>query len=573
MAQLIANERVDDIPLLLHQMEHLELSRLADEHFERHGNWQGLSLGQVLVGWLSYLLSQGDHRLNQVEEWASKLSSTLGCCLSPTVRSLDFSDDRLESILDRLGEDDEWDAFEGALNRQTVRVYDLSVSCVRLDTTTSSGYRPVEAEGLFQFGHSKDDRPDLPQVKISQAALDPLGMPVSTTIVSGNQADDPLYIPEIKKVQQSLEPSGLTYVGDSKMAALKTRRYIAHSQNYYLCPLPEKQVTKADLAELLAPVFRDEEPLISVSAPGEHRNESETTAQDEATADLIAEGFTLTMPQSVEGDAGPFCWQEQWLVVKSFKYARRQQKSLDSRLEKALDALKQLNVTGRGHKRLSPEDTTAAVARILWRYRVKDIVQVATETTHQTTHKRAYKERPARTLTETAVTVNPTIDDDAYKRATQLLGWRVYASNNLELSLPEAVYGYRNEYLIERGFGRYKGKALGLRPLYLASDLRVKGLIRLLSLGLRVLCLLEFSVRSQLEADNQSLSGLYAGNPKRATHQPTAELLLKAFRGITLTIMDIEHSRQRFLSELSELQQRVLRLLHCSEEIYLALTG
>nr|WP_228021955.1 hypothetical protein [Romeria gracilis] len=57
MAQLIANERVDDIPLLLNQMEKLKLSILVNEHFECHGNWQGLSLGKVLVGWLSYLLS------------------------------------------------------------------------------------------------------------------------------------------------------------------------------------------------------------------------------------------------------------------------------------------------------------------------------------------------------------------------------------------------------------------------------------------------------------------------------------------------------------------------------------
>ncbi|MBE9079386.1 hypothetical protein IQ241_19140 [Romeria aff. gracilis LEGE 07310] len=49
MAQLIANERVDDIPLLLSQMGQLKLSELADEHFERHGNWQGLSLGKALL--------------------------------------------------------------------------------------------------------------------------------------------------------------------------------------------------------------------------------------------------------------------------------------------------------------------------------------------------------------------------------------------------------------------------------------------------------------------------------------------------------------------------------------------
>lgn len=117
--------------------------------------------------------------------------------------------------------------------------------------------------------------------------------------MSGNQADDPLYIPEIKKVQQGLAASGLTYVGDSKMAALETRRYIAQSQNYYLCPLPEKQVSKADLAELLAPVFRGEEPLTPVAAPDHHSRDAEATAESPAKAELIAEGFTFTMPQSV----------------------------------------------------------------------------------------------------------------------------------------------------------------------------------------------------------------------------------------------------------------------------------
>lgn len=169
--------------------------------------------------------------------------------------------------------------------------------------------------------------------------------------------------------------------------------------------------------------------------------------------------------------------------------------------------------------------------------------------------------------------MKPTLDSEAYQQAVQLLGWRVYASNDLILSLTEAVYGYRNEYLIEQGFGRYKGKALGLRPIYLASDERVKGLIRLLSIGLRILCLLEFSVRTHLKTEQSKLAGLYAGNPKRATKQPTAELLLKAFRGITLTIMVINQATQRFLSPFSELQLRILRLLGGSDDIYLALTG
>src|SRR6266487_3991955 len=67
------------------------------------------------------------------------------------------------------------------LNGCLVRVYALEGDRVRLDSTSAKTYAGVSAEGLFQFGHSKDYRPDLPQVKVSLSALDPLGMPLTTT--------------------------------------------------------------------------------------------------------------------------------------------------------------------------------------------------------------------------------------------------------------------------------------------------------------------------------------------------------------------------------------------------------
>ena len=199
-------ERVDDIPLLLAQMEKMEIAPLLDKHFPTHGNWQGLSLGQVVVGWLTYILSKGDHRLNSVRGWVAGLLMTLKACLgAPGVRELDFTDDRLCLVLDHLGGDDAArEAYEGEQNGTLLRVYDLKARRVRIDSTTAKSYVAVTADGLFQFGHSKEHRPDLPQLKINQAALDPLGLPLSTTIVSGERADDPLYVPEIRKVQASL---------------------------------------------------------------------------------------------------------------------------------------------------------------------------------------------------------------------------------------------------------------------------------------------------------------------------------------------------------------------------------
>ena len=70
-------ERVDDIPLLLAQMGKMNIASLLDKHFPMHGNWQGLSLGAVVVVWLAYILSDGDHRLNSVQGWVAGILMSL----------------------------------------------------------------------------------------------------------------------------------------------------------------------------------------------------------------------------------------------------------------------------------------------------------------------------------------------------------------------------------------------------------------------------------------------------------------------------------------------------------------
>jgi len=228
----VTTERVDDIPILLAHMIKMGLPNLLDEYFAVHGNWQGLSLGWTSVVWLAHILSEGDHRLNQVQPWAEKRLDSLGRCTGQPVEALAFSDDRLAGVLTTLSDDDHWARFETALNQRTIRVYDLRPTCVRVDSTTASSYGVVTEEGLLQFGHSKDHRPDLPQLKIMQAVLDPLGMPLATHVVSGQKADDPLYVPAIAQVRQGLRQQGLLYVGDSKMLALDTRAFIQANNRF-----------------------------------------------------------------------------------------------------------------------------------------------------------------------------------------------------------------------------------------------------------------------------------------------------------------------------------------------------
>jgi len=185
------HERVDDIPAIIAHLKKMRVAELLDQHFPTNGNWQGLSLGWTTVVWLAFILSEGDHRLYRVEPWVTAHLSTLRRCLDRKVRPRDLADDRLATILDYLCVAERWVAFERELNQSVLRVYDLQGHLVRVDTTTAAAY--VTPAGLFQLGHSKDHRPDLPQVKIAMAVLDPLGVPLTITVVAGNTADDPLY--------------------------------------------------------------------------------------------------------------------------------------------------------------------------------------------------------------------------------------------------------------------------------------------------------------------------------------------------------------------------------------------
>ena len=168
----IVTERVDDIPLLLAQIEAMGIPELLETHFEAHGNWVGTGIGWTSGVWMARILSQGDHRLSWVEKWVGERVEMLERSTGELVLATEWSDDRLGIILDLLSEEEPWQDFEGALNRRTIRVYDLKRERVRLDSTTVSGHWEVTEDGLFQFGHSKDHRPDLPQLKVMLSTFD-----------------------------------------------------------------------------------------------------------------------------------------------------------------------------------------------------------------------------------------------------------------------------------------------------------------------------------------------------------------------------------------------------------------
>ncbi len=557
---------VDDLPVLLTSMGRLGLVDLVDQHFRRHGNWQGLSPGQVLTGWLAYILSEGDHRLNQAQDWAAGRVAVLRSALSGALRALDFSDDRLASGLDLLSDDVAWGAFEAALNQRTLRVYDLKRQRVRLDTTSASGYWAVTEEGLFQFGHSKDHRPDLAQVKVMLATLDPLGLPLVTQVVSGEQADDPLYIPAIDQVRRGVGQGGLLYIGDCKLLALATRAHLAAGGDYYLAPFALTHLPQAAVDAYLAPVWAKQQVLTPIYR-----------LQPSAGPVKIAEGFECTEHRTATLAAGrTVTWVERRLVVRSLAQAAAATTALHKRLMQAEAALLALNTPTPGRKPFADLPALQQAAEALGvRYAVAGLLTLTYNETVHERRVRKYGARPAETRCERTLHLAVTRKAAAIEAAERQLGWRVYGTNQpaAELTLEQAVLAYRDEYLVEHGFGRLKGRSLSLTPMYLADDDRATGLIRWLTVGLRVLTLLEGVVRRRLQELGTQLAGLYAGNPTRATARPSAESLLRAFKGLALSVVTLADQTYRHMTPLSEVQHKILALLDYPVTIYTELTA
>jgi transposase len=569
MAQtlLLHHERVDDIPLIIGLAHKLHLAEVLDHHMGTHRLQRGLHNGQLAVGWLTYILSQADHRKSAVRDWANGLPHTVEHLLGYPIREVEFSDDRLGGVLARLSDDATWGAIERDLWTATVTGYELELAGIRLDSTTSYGYHRVIDEGVMQRGHSKDHRPDLPQLKLMAAAAEPSGHLIACDVHPGQCADDPLYTPLLQRVRGIVGRQGLLYAGDCKMAALATRAEIAAHHDFYLVPLPLTGETATQVEQWITAIV---------------------AGAQEAT--LLWDGkrwlgagyeFERLLHARVAGE--PVCWTERVQVVRSPTLAQRQQATLEKRLTAAEAELRALTpAPGRGKRQLRDAETLqAAIMGVLARHDVTGLLTAtwerhATTVTRYVGRGRGGPDRPTRTQLQVRYALTGVQrNEEAIAARRQRLGWRVQVTNAPmdRLPLPQAVRHYRGGWSLERDFHLVKDLPLGLSPLFVWKAQQITGLTRLLTLALRLLTLLETQVRRGLEQTQEPVAGLYEGSPTRTTERPTGTRILQAFARaqITLTHVRMGRSTGWYLTPLSPLHERLLQHLHLPTSLYTAL--
>lgn len=565
----LTTERIDDLVLLIHVMLQVQLPDLLDRHLPRHWLQQGLSWGWVSTIWLAHILSQGDHRKLTVRAWVAQAQETLQSVTGLSIRDTDFTDDRLTIVLRQLSKPDYWHKIEADFAQNAVRVYNLATKRVRLDATTVSGYHTGGEESLFQLGHSKD-APDLLQVKVMMATLDPLGLPLVTQVVSGERADDGLYVPMVERVCGLLSASGLLFVGDCKMSALATRAFIHARGHHYLTPLALVGSTAQQMPAWIAAARTALQMHLGFVCP-----------DTEEAEEIWEEGyeFARECQATVAGQA--ITWRERVLMVYSCSYKKTLARGLAERLATAKAKIVALTpAPARGKRQITEEAVLVAAAEAILRQHHLEGLLTYTFERQQREHiryvgrGRGSATRPQHTTTTVRYQITEVVENtEAIAGVQAEFGWRAFVTDVAEedLSLSEAREVYRDEWLIERGFHRLKGVPLSLNPLFVKRDDQVCGLIHLLSLAVRILTLIEYQVRRGLAAAGGALVGLHLENPKKASVSPTTERLLRAFSAVTLTLVHLPNRTMRHITPLTPLQTQILELLNLSPDIYCSL--
>jgi transposase len=361
------------------------------------------------------------------------------------------------------------------------------------------------------------------------------------------------------------------FVGDGKMSALETRASLARHQDFSLSPLPLTGATAEAMdAWITAGVTQGER--------GEFARIMRTN--DRGHQVLAAEGYEFARTCEAPGDTGDAAtWRERVLVMRSPRHADPQAAGWEKRLCQAETTRAALTPPrGRGKRHMTDEATlVAAIDLVRTEHRVHGLLRgtwhkQVEQSTQYGGRGRGSGHREKRVIEKTRSHMTHIARQaDPIAALRQRFGWKAFVTKATptQLSLQEAVLCSRHAYRVERIFHRLKSR-VHMAPLFVKLNDQIEGLTYWLTLGVRVLTVMEFVLRRSLQTEQTTLPSLHPENKHKMTDKPTAERILKACADVSLPIIKnaVGEEILRRLTSRSGLQEDILQRLGLATSLY-----
>jgi len=253
--------------------------------------------------------------------------------------------------------------------------------------------------------------------------------------------------------------------------------------------------------------------------------------------------------------------RQRWLVVYSQAAYERDVKALEKRIakerEKAERTMKGLARQEFSHQ----EEVEKAVERASRRWKYYTVQVRYTIVSHYARRGRSAKGTAQEQVGWRVEAWEVQADEAAQQAARQRAGKFVLATNELDAdALPseEILVAYKGQGVgPERGFRFLKDPLFFADSLFLKLPQRIMALIMVMGLALLVYALAEHKLRQRLQETGETLPN-QVGKP---TQRPTMRRIFQVFEGIDVLVVHGPQGVERRVLNLTELHQRILRLL------------
>ena len=533
----VTSQSLDTTGLVAGMFDYLGLEKLIDTYIGKAGSHVKVNCGAVTKALVMQLLSVPYQTLFGTEEFYRR--RPLCALLNQDVTPEDLNRHVLSRYLDDVYELGAEKLFVLCAKEAAVKL-NLSISEAHIDSTSFhyDGSEKDEAECSLRIamGHSRDHRPDLPQVISLMISDGGSKLPLYQRAVSGNTHDNksfwetlaqawPLIIEQFKELKY--------LVGDS--ALFSEENFIkAHENNI-------KIVTRVPDGTNLA-------------------KECFAKALNDAGA------MTDINPEAPDGVKGMWCEDAaiggqsiKLLLIDNRNLKEQKTATVQRRAQKEYERLTQKLKKLYTDPCQCRKDAEKAVEKLLKSCKLCSLSAVE----YEEVYKHTSRGRPRKgdtsptVLACVKVTGKVTINESAVQEAIAQETLYLLATNDTKRKwTPAELLGtYKRQSVIERHWRLLKDPTLFLNALYLKTPHRITALLWVMSIALLVYSCLEYRVR-QVMAEQQ----LTIPDPehKKEQNQPTLKRLFKYMENNNLSLNYVALTGRLHVSGLTQPLMKLL---------------
>jgi len=550
----LRSEKVGALPILNHFIRRLRLEEWLEEHLPPEDKRVKVPAAKALLVLLRNLLISREP-LYGIGEWAAGYAPDL---LGLTLDELDaISDDGVGRALGCLFRCEQG-AFVLDVVRHTIREFEVTLQQLHNDSTSITfhgNYSDAAEEGTrsgrttlaITWGHNKDHRPDLKQLVYILTLSDDGGVPVHFRAANGNTTDDRTHVDTWKLLCELAGRSDFLYVADSKLATAENMAYLHQHRGRFITVLPRTRGEDKDFRQSLR------QGKVSWRTVYEKIDEEHDPKR-------VLDRFSVANEPTTTAEGYRLLWYHSTRKAELDALART------NRIQRATRELDELRRRlGSPRTRYRRRSKVAdAVEEILKSREVKDWITVAIEERVEERYRQEGRGRPTKDTRyvkkiSTRFDLSYRIDYARIAEDQQSDGVFPLVTNVVELSEKEVLLVYKRQPVIEKRFSQLKTD-FRVAPVYLKDVSRIQALLCVYFLVLLVESLLERELRQAMEREGLESLPMYPED--RPCRRPTARRVIDLFDDIHRhTLRDDSQTPTVFITELSDLQRRILKLL------------